>query len=38
MEFDETDTLVTLKVRRRDLLGLLVTKHQGRISPAIAFG
>jgi TolB-like protein len=31
MEADETATLAALKARRRDLLGPLVAKHQGRI-------
>jgi len=34
----ETYTLATLKVLRCDVLGPLVTKYQGRISPAIAVG
>jgi adenylate cyclase len=31
MEADEAGTLAALKARRRDVLGPLVTKHQGRI-------
>jgi adenylate cyclase len=31
MEFDEAGTLAALKARRRDVLGPLLAKHQGRI-------